>query len=173
MVVDNAGQQFTTLSWYNNGSLRAQNYYDQTNAIFVSGTDVAAAYLFKTNGIEAMRISAARGVSIGTGSDAGLNNLLVNGTISATSDERLKKDWASLATNLIEQLAEVKCGSYTRTDTNDRHIGVSAQSLESVIPEAVNTDETGFKSVVYGNAALVVCIELAKRVVALEKLIGR
>jgi hypothetical protein len=85
MVVDNAGQQFTTLSWYNNGTLRAQTYYDQTNALFVSGTDVAAAYVFKTNTVEAMRISAARGVSIGTSTDAGANNLLVNGTVTANS----------------------------------------------------------------------------------------
>jgi hypothetical protein len=83
--VDNAGQQFTTLSWYNNGTLRAQTYYDQTNALFVSGTDVSAAYVFKTNTVEAMRISAARGVSIGTSTDAGVNNLLVNGNVTGAN----------------------------------------------------------------------------------------
>jgi hypothetical protein len=81
MVVDNAGQQFTTLSWYNNGSLRAQTFYDQTNSIFVSGTDVSAAYVFKTNSVEAMRIHASRGVSVGTSTDPGVNNLLVNGSV--------------------------------------------------------------------------------------------
>jgi hypothetical protein len=81
MVVDNAGQQFTTLSWYNNGSLRAQTYYDQTNALLVSGTDVAAAYVFKTNSVERMRINATTGnVSINTSSTP--VSLLVNGTDS-------------------------------------------------------------------------------------------
>lgn len=81
MVVDNAGQQFTTLSWYNNGSLRAQTYYDQTNALLVSGTDVSAAYVFKTNGIERMRINpTTANVSINTSSTP--ISFLVNGTDS-------------------------------------------------------------------------------------------
>jgi collagen type IV alpha len=81
MVVDNAGQQFTTFSWYNNGSLRAQTYYDQTNALFVSGTDVAAAYVFKTNSVERMRINSTTGnVSINSASTP--VSLLVNGTDS-------------------------------------------------------------------------------------------
>jgi hypothetical protein len=81
MVVDNAGQQFTTFSWYNNGTLKAQTYYDQTNSLFVSGTDVAAAYVFKTNTFERMRINATTGnVSINTSSTP--ISLLVNGTDS-------------------------------------------------------------------------------------------
>jgi hypothetical protein len=81
MVVDNAGQQFTTFSWYNNGSLRAQTYYDQTNALLVSGTDVGAAYVFKTNGIERMRINpTTANVSINTSSTP--ISFLVNGTDS-------------------------------------------------------------------------------------------
>jgi hypothetical protein len=89
MVVDNAGQQFTTLSWYNNGSLRAQTFYDQTNSIFVSGTDVSAAYVFKTNSVEAMRIHASRGVSVGTTTDPGVNNLLVNGSVGIGSNFKI------------------------------------------------------------------------------------
>lgn len=84
-IVDNDGSQYTTLSWYNNGTIRAQAYYDATNLLFVFGTDVAAPLLFKTNGTEGMRISSARGVSIGTSTDAGVGNLLVNGTVTATN----------------------------------------------------------------------------------------
>lgn len=68
-IIDNGGQQYTTLSWYNNGTEKAQTYWDQTNTLFVSGTDVSAAYVFKTNGTERMRIGGSSGnVSIGTAS---------------------------------------------------------------------------------------------------------
>ena len=41
--------------------------------------------------------------------------------------------------------------SFTFTDTGKRSIGVIAQEVESIIPEVVNTNEKGFKSVNYGN----------------------
>lgn len=79
MIVDNNGQQYTTLSWYNNGVEKAQTYWDQTNNLFVSGTDISAAYVFKTNGIESMRIGGSTGnVSIGTASTP--IKLTINGT---------------------------------------------------------------------------------------------
>ena len=41
--------------------------------------------LFKTNGTERMRIGSAGGLSIGTATAAGANNLLVNGAITSNS----------------------------------------------------------------------------------------
>ena len=84
LVIDNDGSQFTTASWYNNGTVKAQTYWDQTNTLFVSGSNVAAAYAFKTNNTEAMRIASSGGVSIGTATDAGASNLLVSGTVTST-----------------------------------------------------------------------------------------
>ena len=81
-IIDNDGSQFTTMSWYNNGTVRAQGYYDASNLLFVFGTDVAAPLIFKANGTEGMRLSSGGGVSIGTATGAGANNLLVNGTIT-------------------------------------------------------------------------------------------
>lgn len=79
MIVDNNGQQYTTFSWYNNGVEKAQAYWDQTNGLFVSGTDVTAAYVFKTNAIERARISGSTGnMSIGTASTP--IKLTINGT---------------------------------------------------------------------------------------------
>jgi hypothetical protein len=79
LAIDNAGQQFTTFGFYNNGSSKAQIYYDNTNSLFVTGTDTASSYLFKTAGSEKARISSAGGFSVGTASDAGAGNILVNG----------------------------------------------------------------------------------------------
>ena len=47
-------------------------------------------------------------------------------------------------------------------------VGVSAQSLQEVLEYAINKNEEGGLSVAYGNAALVACVKLAQRVIALE-----
>ena len=85
LSIDNGGQQFTTVSLYNNGTEKAQMYWDQTNTLFVFGTDVSAPVVFKAATVERMRISSAGGVSIGTTTDAGVGNLLVNGTVTASN----------------------------------------------------------------------------------------
>ena len=84
-LLDNGGQQYTSLAWLNNGVEKAQTFWDQTNSLFVTGTDVAAAYVFKTNTVERMRISSAGGVSVGTSTDAGVGNILVNGAYKTTN----------------------------------------------------------------------------------------
>jgi len=90
------------------------------------------------------------------------------GNITAFSDERVKTKWNSFATDFVSKLANVKSGSYTRIDTGERQVGVSAQSLREVMPEAVMENDEGMLSVVYGHAALASSVELAKKVVALE-----
>jgi hypothetical protein len=89
------------------------------------------------------------------------------GNVTAYSDERLKTNWRDLPADFIEQLAKVKHGVYDRTDQEMTQVGVSAQSLQPVMPNAVIEDD-GKLSVAYGNAALVAAIKLAERVVALE-----
>jgi hypothetical protein len=84
-IIDNDGSQFTTASWYNNGTVKAQGYFDATNILFVFGTDVAAPVIFKANGSEGMRLASGGGVSIGTSTGAGTGNLLVNGSVTATT----------------------------------------------------------------------------------------
>jgi hypothetical protein len=96
-----------------------------------------------------------------------------NGALSAvshvsSSDERTKTNWRDVAPDFIEQLAGVKSGIFDRTDFVSTEAGVSAQSLQKVLAEAVVADEDGMLSVNYGGAALVAAIKLAERVVALE-----
>jgi hypothetical protein len=97
--------------------------------------------------------------------------LYAAGNITAFSDERVKRDWNSFTTDFVSKLAGVKSGTYTRTDEgheNQVQVGVSAQSLREVMPEAVVEDDEGMLSVVYGHAALAASVELAKKVVDLE-----
>ena len=104
----------------------------------------------------------------GTNYNLNSGNLLVTGNVSASSDERLKTNWRNLPENFIEQLAKVKHGTYDRTDIELTQDGVSAQSLQTLLPNSVNKDEDGKLTVAYGNAALVAAIKLAERVVELE-----
>ena len=82
----------------------------------------------------------------------------------SSSDERLKENWRDLPDTFLDDLSKVKHGSYSRIGKEWREVGVTAQSLMEVLPEAVNADDKGMLSVSYGNAALVAAIELAKEV---------
>jgi hypothetical protein len=91
------------------------------------------------------------------------------GTLTATvhtsnSDERLKENWTNVAPDFIEKLAKVKHGIFSRIDSGNREAGVTAQSLQTVLPESVVEGADGYLSVNYGGAALVAAIELAKQV---------
>jgi hypothetical protein len=89
--------------------------------------------------------------------------------ITAYSDERLKKNWRPVQENFVEKLAQVKSGIYDRTDIEATQAGVSAQEMQKLLAETVQTGEDGTLSLAYGNAALVAAIELAKQVVELKK----
>lgn len=95
-------------------------------------------------------------------------NFTARGNVTAYSDERLKKDWSDLPADFIEQLAKVKRGTYTRIDSGERQVGISAQGLLAVLQEAVSKDGQGNLSVAYGNAALAAAVALAAKVVSLE-----
>lgn len=111
-------------------------------------------------------VNAANTAVIFTFDNSG--NFTAAANVTAYSDERLKKDWTSFDGSFVDRLAEVKSGTYTRIDTEDRQAGVSAQSLQKLIPEAVHENEDGVLSVAYGNAAMVSAIELAKEIRALK-----
>lgn len=99
-------------------------------------------------------------------------NLSVLGNVTAFSDERLKHDWKDLPGDLVELAAQATAGTYTRKDTGERQAGVVAQEWASVLGEVVGLDEcSGYLTMAYGNAALVLACALARRVVALEALI--
>jgi hypothetical protein len=107
-------------------------------------------------------------------------NLTMAGSVTAFSDERLKKDWAPLQEGFVAKLAKVKSGTYTRIDSDERQAGVGAQSFQPLLPETVLTDSAGTLSVAYGNAAMVSAVELAKdnvelraRIEKLEALVAK
>ena len=95
-------------------------------------------------------------------------NLIISGTLTQNSDERFKTNWRPVGENFVENLAAVKSGIYDRTDVIDTtQVGVSAQSLQAFMPQAV-LESSGELAVAYGNAAMVSAVELAKRILILE-----
>ena len=94
-------------------------------------------------------------------------SIRASGNITAYSDERLKTNWRPMPEDFVSQLAEVRVGIYDRTDGQKlTQVGVSAQSLQTVLPEAITAanDDIGTLSVNYGGAALASAVELAKAI---------
>lgn len=99
-------------------------------------------------------------------------NLTCGGSITANSDEKLKNNWRDLGKDFIEKLAKVKYGTYDRIDQDLTQDGISAQSLQLVLPNSVVSDTNGLLSVNYGGAAMVSAVALAERVVQQDKRIA-
>ena len=57
--------------------------------------------------------------------------------------------------NALEKINKISGYTFKRNDlfddVNKRYAGLIAQELEQVLPEAVYTNEKGYKSVAYGN----------------------
>jgi hypothetical protein len=99
------------------------------------------------------------------------NSIVASSNITAFSDERLKTNWQPMPEDYVSRLAQIKVGIYDRTDQeNITQVGVSAQSLQKLLPHAIMTakDEMQTLSVNYGGAALASAVELAKEVVDLR-----
>lgn len=142
----------------------------------VPGSANAAAFVpssstVPTNG---MYLSAANTLAWSTNSANRLTlsstgDLTATGNVTAYSDESLKSNWAGLSSDFIAKLAGVKMGTFDRKDQTQRQVGVSAQSLQAVLPEAVVQTESGLLSVAYGNAALSAAVALAQEVLSLRE----
>jgi len=163
----NAGQLFNitdTLS----GSLFSVNDTSGLPIMEVFSNDTVVMGKFGTNAL------VVNSTQVGIGTPTPAYTLAVSGTIQASgnvgaySDERVKTNWRDLGSNFIERFSEIKSGIYDRIDTDLTQVGVGAQSLKEVMPDAVLIDDKGNYSVAYGNAALAACVELAKEIVKLK-----
>jgi len=128
-----------------------------------------------TNNAERMRISSAGDVGVG-GAPSTSYKFSVTGKIYASddivafSDARYKRDISPIADSLNKVRSLV---GVLYTDSNgNRKTGLLAQDVQTVLPEAVSTDEAGNLALAYGNLVglLVEAVkELTTRVHELEK----
>jgi len=144
------------------GQLITGNGTTSQPAVIMDTVDVATGFYwiasgligFATNGVPAAKLSAGGFVS----------------AAFTVSDERLKQNWEPLPHDFLERLAGVHNGTFEmRANPSVRHVGVGAQSLQQLIPEAIAVgDNDGYLAVQYGNAALAACVELAKEILVLR-----
>ena len=165
------------------GYLTAANWntFNGKQAALVSGTNIKTVNGTTLLGSGDLTVSASAAGSNtqvqynSAGAFAGSANLTFNGTnltcggtVTANSDESLKINWRGYSDDFVEQLAQIKHGTYDRIDVELTQDGVSAQSLQKLLPNSVLQNEDGILSVAYGNAAMVSVIKLAERLLAAE-----
>ena len=106
---------------------------------------------------ERMRIDSSGNLLVGTKS--GSDKVTVNGDGSATnfnttSDATLKTNVETL-TGSLDAVKAMRGVSFDWIENGNPEIGVIAQEVEEVLPELVNTNDEGIKSVKYGNIVAV------------------
>ncbi len=100
-------------------------------------------------------------------------NMVTQGTMTAGSDRRLKTDLEPIS-DALAKVGQLSGYTYRRIDmdaTEPRHVGLIADEVEAVMPEAVGIYSGDLKSVAYGNlvALLVEAIKtLTTRAAALD-----
>lgn len=97
-------------------------------------------------------------------------NVVFSGNVTAFSDLRLKTNVKTIE-NALSKTLNMRGVTFERDDSKDRCIGVVAQEVREVLPEAVIEDNDGYLSVSYGNmvGVLIEAIkELNKKVEILE-----
>jgi len=127
LALNNAGTQYTSMYFRNNGTLKTSVYWDNTNTKYVVQPTLG--------GVQ-----------------------LVNNTTAwaAISDTRLK-NITGIYTNALDDIQQIEAIKFTwKSDESNRpQVGVTAQSVQKVIPEAIdigtinNEDDTQYLSVRY------------------------
>lgn len=89
------------------------------------------------------------GQHLGTTSNVTFNNLSVTGTLTETSDRRLKENIVPItsALDIINNISGVRYNKISTPELTE--IGFIAQEIEEYLPEVVQTDADGFKSINY------------------------
>ncbi len=105
-----------------------------------------------------------------TGSISVSGSITATGDITAYSDARLKTDIETI-TGALDRVRKLRGVTFSRRDTGNRSVGLIAQELAPIVPEAVMRHDDGLLSVAYGNlvGVLIEAVkELADKVERLE-----
>jgi hypothetical protein len=99
-------------------------------------------------------------------------NLTMAGTVTASSDIRLKDNIETIK-NGLEKVLNLNGVTFTRKDQEDKtkiHVGLIAQEVEEVIPEIVSEDNLGMKSVAYANMVAVLIEAIKEQQIQIDTL---
>ena len=116
----------------------------------------SASELYVDSNIDMNKHNLTNTGNIGIGITNPIEKLEVNGTIKAnaflySSDERLKEKIQKI-NNSLNKITKLNGVSYIWKENGAKSIGLTAQNVEIIFPELVNTNkDSGLKSVEYGN----------------------
>ncbi len=85
-----------------------------------------------------------------TGSISVSGTITATGDVTAFSDARLKADVETVS-DALNRVRKLRGVTFSRRDTGSRGIGLVAQEVAPIVPEAVITHDEGLMSVAYGN----------------------
>jgi hypothetical protein len=94
--------------------------------------------------------NAANSISAEAGITTNLSGTITCTNVIATSDERLKIN-IRVIENALDKVNQLRGVLFTRISDNEENIGVIAQDLIPIIPEAVRLHPNGYYGVAYGN----------------------
>lgn len=120
----------------------------------LSGSGIFGVY---DGGSSAYTIKSGIGaqVEIGQAGSRGLyvyGDITASGNITGYSDEKIKKN-VEIIPNALDKVSQIRGVTFERIDLDNdvRYAGVIAQEVEAVLPEVVQEDSHGIKTVAYGN----------------------
>jgi hypothetical protein len=160
---DVSGSGQTTLTDLANGTISITTSV-QPNSVSL-GTDTTGNYvstvsgttnqvLVSGSGSESAAVTLSLPQNIHTGASPSFAGLTVSGTATAadfnsTSDRALKRDFSKID-SALSKVQKISGYTFTYKATDKRSVGVIAQEIEQILPEAVSGEE-GTKTVAYGN----------------------
>ena len=156
MIGNNASGTNNVVGFWRSGF----NYILSTDGNYTSLTSGIGDLFLKTNNVDRVFVGYNGNVGIGTISPAQklhvAGNICYTGTIGACSDIRYKTNITSL-TNALSTVLSLHPFYYNwkkefidQGFPDERYVGFSAQEVEKMFPELVQTNEDGYKAVDYG-----------------------
>lgn len=156
-------QEKTNAVWINNDNANVYNNYNENIRLRAAGNNVSV-IAFNAPSTGGTPETSILGYSDRFETRVGSTwrtrvystGLQVNGAITATGDVTAYSD-DSLKTNVqtiegaLSKVESVRGVTFERIEDGSSSVGVVAQELEAVLPEAVKTDDAGLKHVAYGN----------------------
>jgi hypothetical protein len=113
------------------------------------------------------------GLGVGVTSNSTVGNIVVSGTVTANSDERLKTNIKPLE-NALEKVLALRGVEYDRIDNGEHQIGLIAQEVEKIVPEIVYpkgpAPDYERKSVAYANLIALLIEAIKEQNIEIQKL---
>lgn len=126
----------------------AVNFYNTNYGIGTPNLDGLQIYAPSTDTIRFQTMASGTPTSRATLDASG--NFTAVGNVTAYSDERLK-DNIQVIPDALNKVKSVRGVTFTRKQDGTAGIGVVAQEILKIAPEAIIVDEDGMLSVAYGN----------------------